>query len=113
MRVVAFRGTGLHLTRFGPHRLRAPVCSVQNRASSEESRDLFILKELHHGESNNPLKYHRFHNVTLGTKDDAIRLLRRSPAVLYCHDLLAAAGAGKDLPLRWHSMICAPSARSR
>jgi len=34
----------------------------------EESWDLFILKELHRGGSNNPLKYNSFHNVTFGTQ---------------------------------------------
>jgi len=34
----------------------------------EESWDLFILKELHRGGLNHPLKYNSFHNVTFGTE---------------------------------------------
>lgn len=34
----------------------------------EESWDLFILKELHRGELNDPLKYNSFHNVPFCTE---------------------------------------------
>jgi hypothetical protein len=56
------------LMRFGSHRLRAPVRSVQIVLQVEESRGLFILKELRRGVSNKPLKHNSFLSVTFGTE---------------------------------------------